>query len=169
MIKELFNQDDIAPFFAILGNAEFELFNEKIPEHHDWLQQKTDQLLYCKTRFFGIYTVDKTAAGIASVRIDLRPPGVCNNWHSAEIMQIGVRADLKHKGYGTQLLQYIQGQLDAVYCLYLHTYPADYDVIAFYGKNGFMPVGLVPDFYGPELEGKLYLRKVLPIKKQSNA
>jgi ribosomal protein S18 acetylase RimI-like enzyme len=165
MIKELFKQDDIAPFFAILGNAEFELFDENDSEHRAWLQKKIDQLLFCQTRFFGIYTEDQLIAGIASVRIDQRPPGICNNWHSAEIMQIGISTPLKKMGYGTQLLQYIESQLDSVYCLYLHTYPADYDVIAFYGKNGFMPVGLVPDFYGPGLEGKLYLRKVLPSKE----
>jgi ribosomal protein S18 acetylase RimI-like enzyme len=162
MIKELFTQEEIAPFLAILGHAEFDTFNILNTEHHAWLQQKIAQLLFCQTRFFGIYTADHIEAGIASVRIEQRPPGICNNWHSAEIMQIGVASELKHQGYGTQLLQYIETQLDSVYCLYLHTYPADYDVIAFYGKNGFMPVGLVPDFYGPALEGKLYLRKVLP-------
>ena len=37
----------------------------------------------------------------------------------------------------------------------------EYDVIAFYGKNGFIPVGILPDVYGPKNEGMLYMRKVI--------
>jgi hypothetical protein len=41
------------------------------------------------------------------------------------------------------------------------TYAADYDVIAFYGKNGFIPVATIPDVFGPKAEGNAVLRKVL--------
>ncbi|CAH1056056.1 hypothetical protein PAECIP111894_02209 [Paenibacillus pseudetheri] len=41
------------------------------------------------------------------------------------------------------------------------TYAEVYDVIAFYGKNGFVPVGTIPDVFGPGAEGNTILRKIL--------
>jgi hypothetical protein len=41
------------------------------------------------------------------------------------------------------------------------TYGEDYDVIAFYGKSGFIPVAMLPDTYGPHLEGNVFMRKLL--------
>ncbi|BCL77025.1 hypothetical protein JHS3_27610 [Jeongeupia sp. HS-3] len=163
VIRKLNTLADIEPFFPMLGYAEYSEFDLQNPAHLSWLRQRIDRLLYCGAQYFAILAEDNSPYAIASVLIDERPIELGGHWQSAELMQMAVAAELRKQGYGSQLLQYICAEMKThrVYSLNLHTYPADYDVIAFYGKNGFMPCGLVPDHYGPELEGKLYLRKVL--------
>jgi ribosomal protein S18 acetylase RimI-like enzyme len=163
MVKVLHQLDDIEPFLPLLGHAEFSLFALENDAHRHWLLNKIDRLLYCGAQYFGIFSTHGKPLGIASVLVEPRPADLCGGWQSAEIMQIAVVETERKQGLGSYLLQAIEAHVRElrVSCLYLHTYPADFDVIAFYGKNGFMPTGLVPDFYGPGLEGKLYLRKVL--------
>ncbi|XZG69702.1 GNAT family N-acetyltransferase [Chitinibacteraceae bacterium HSL-7] len=163
MIKTLHCLDEVEPFLPLLGHAEFSLFDLANAEHRQWLTTKIDRLLYCGAQYFAIFDAQQQPLAVASVLVEPRPASLCDGWQSAELMQIAVREDQRKCGWGSQLLSAIEASVRSqrVSCLYLHTYPADYDVIAFYGKNGFMPTGLVPDFYGPGLEGKLYLRKVL--------
>ncbi|AOY01144.1 N-acetyltransferase [Jeongeupia sp. USM3] len=163
VIRELNTLAEIEPFFPMLGHAEYSALDLQNPSHRGWLRQKIDRLLYCGARYFAIQTGSNPCCGIACVLIDERPIELGGHWQSAELMQMAVADGLRKQGYGSRLLQHVCAELKThrVYSLNLHTYPADFDVIAFYGKNGFMPCGLVPDHYGPELEGKLYLRKVL--------
>jgi ribosomal protein S18 acetylase RimI-like enzyme len=78
-------------------------------------------------------------------------------------MQMGIKEEHRNKGYGSKMLQYIERYLKSkkVYCLYMHTYASDYAAVAFYGRNGYIPRGVVPDVYGPNLDGMLYMSKAL--------
>ncbi|WP_449603560.1 hypothetical protein [Paenibacillus sp. Marseille-Q9583] len=64
---------------------------------------------------------------------------------------------------GGILLQHVEEVVKSrgAYCLLMLTYAEDYDVIAFYGKNGFVPVATIPDVFGPGAEGNTILRKIL--------
>jgi hypothetical protein len=42
-----------------------------------------------------------------------------------------------------------------------HTYASDYTVVTFYGRNGYVPRGVVPNVYGQKLDGMLYMSKAL--------
>ncbi|WP_148715732.1 GNAT family N-acetyltransferase [Chitinolyticbacter meiyuanensis] len=162
-IRTLTTLPEIKPFFPMLGHAEYSAFDLQNPSHSAWLQTRVDKLLYCGAFFFAMFSDYNRPCAIASVLIDERPIELGGHWQSAEIMQMAVSEELRKQGHGSRLIQHIcmEMQKQRVYSISLHTYPADYDVIAFYGKNDFMPCGLVPDHYGPNLEGKLYLRKVL--------
>jgi GNAT superfamily N-acetyltransferase len=48
-----------------------------------------------------------------------------------------------------------------VFCMYIATYAADTDTIAFYGRRGFAPVAVLADMYGAQDEGQVYMRKRL--------
>ena len=163
MIKPLTTIAEIQPFFPLLGNAEFDSYDNNNAEHLAWLTSRVDQRLYCGGQYFGAFSPDLQPLGAIAVQVEARPGGLLENYLNAEIHQFAVDARQQRQGIGSSLLQYMETQLrqQKVYCMYLHTYPADYSVIACYGKNGFMPVGLVPDVYGPDLEGMLFLRKVL--------
>lgn len=162
-IQKLNTLADIQPFLPILGNAEFDSYSSANIDHRDWLTRRIDQRLYCGGQYFGAFGDDMQPLGAIAVQVEERPCGLLDDYLAAEIHQFAVAADQQRQGIGSALLQHLESQLrqQKVYCLYLHTYPADFSVIACYGKNGFMPVGLVPDVYGPELEGMLFLRKVL--------
>ncbi|WP_157315050.1 GNAT family N-acetyltransferase [Chitinibacter sp. GC72] len=162
-IEQLPDLAAIRPFLPLLGHAEFTLYDGNKPEHSRWLITKIDRLFYCGAQFFGAVGEQGEPIGIISVLIEPRPADLCGGWQSAEITQLAVAPERQKQGIGSQLLLQLEAALrgQQVYCVYLSTYPADFDVIAFYGKNGFMPTGIVPDVYGPGLEGKLYLRKVL--------
>lgn len=162
-IKPLETITAIIPFMPLPGHAEFDSYNHADPAHRGWLTERIDQHLYCDTRFFGATAEDGTPLGAIAAWVEPRPPGILEDYPCAEIRQFAVAAGHRRQGIGTKLLQHLEAELrqQQVYCVYLHTYPADYDVIACYGWNGYMPTGLVPDVYGPGLEGMLFLSKVL--------
>jgi hypothetical protein len=41
------------------------------------------------------------------------------------------------------------------------TYAGSSQTVSFYVKNGFCPVAVLPDVFGPKAEGMIYLRKLL--------
>lgn len=153
----------IEPFLPLIGYAEFTAYNHQCSEHQQWLMTKIQRQLFCGAQFFGARDQAGTPAGAISVWLETRPSDLCGGWQSAEIQQVAVSPQQQRHGLGSQLLRTVEHWLAGqnVYCLYLATYPADFDVIAFYGKNGYLPSGCLPDVYGPSLEGKLFLRKVL--------
>ncbi|WP_176706688.1 GNAT family N-acetyltransferase [Paenibacillus hemerocallicola] len=89
----------------------------------------------------------------------------------AELLQIGVSRGCKRSGSGTKLLRHAEEVVRSrwAYCLFIMTYAEDCDVIAFYGKNGFVPVATLPDVYGPGLEGKCVYAEHFAVGRGSTA
>lgn len=142
--------------------AELETLSIDNPEDRAWITNKLGKLEAAGCEFFGIFCNDKLI-GFATILIEDRPAAACDGYGACELLQIGIKAEFRNDGYGSKLLQYIEQYLKAknVYCLYMHTYAPDYPVVAFYGKNGYIPRGVVPDVYGPKLPGMLYMSKPL--------
>lgn len=156
-------QDEIDNFYELIGEIEYSLFNAKNEEHLHWLKNRIDRLYYNGAEFFGAFNEKREILGIITILIDVPPQGINDGYNSCEVIEMGINKDVRNNGYGSQLLGYAENYAKNknVYCMYMHTYAGDYDVIAFYGKNGFVPVGIIPDIYGSKNEGMLYMRKII--------
>ncbi len=128
-------------------------------EHVSWLKKKISSFFSRGMVFFGLY-YEEDPIGYAALDINEQPgfPNV-----KAELHQIGIQNSLRRKSMGTMLLTHVENYAreKGVYCMLMSTYAADYKVIAFYGKNGFVPVATIPDVHGPGDEGIVYMRKIL--------
>jgi GNAT superfamily N-acetyltransferase len=156
-------QDEMDMFYELMGEVEYSLFSTKNEKHIKWLKKRIDRLYYSGADFFGGFNDVGQPLGIITILIDEAPEGINDGYNSCEVIEMGISKEARNKGYGSLLLNYAEeyAKSQNVYCMYMHTYAADYDVIAFYGKNGFVPVSMLPDVYGPKNEGMLYLRKVI--------
>ncbi|BBH24505.1 hypothetical protein Back11_58500 [Paenibacillus baekrokdamisoli] len=158
------SETEIEPFLDILAELEHVNLDRSNPNHEQWLRRKIGSLFSRGTMFF-VYQdpLDEQLYGIISVLHEEAPEGISALGARAEVMQMGVSKDSRRRGIGSLLLQHVEkvSRGRGVYCLLMMTYAEDYDVIAFYGKNGFIPVANLPDVYGPNLEGNVFLRKVL--------
>ena len=156
-------QDEISIFYELMGEVEYSLFNVGNKKHLEWLKRRIDRLYYNGAKFFCGFDEEGSALGIITILIDEAPDGINEGFNSCEVIEMGVIKGIRNIGYGSKLLKYAEkyAKEKIVYCMYMHTYAGDYDVIAFYGKNGFVPVGILPDVYGPKNEGMLYMRKVI--------
>lgn len=142
--------------------AELETLTMENEEDEAWIRRKMSRLEASGAEFYGAFEKDNMI-GFATILVEDRPEGACRGYGACELLQIGIRHEYRNHGYGSSMLSHIESELRTrkVYSIYLHTYAEDYDVIAFYGKNGYIPRGVVPDVYGPDLEGMLYLSKTL--------
>jgi ribosomal protein S18 acetylase RimI-like enzyme len=129
-----------------------------------WIETKLKKLEASGSEFIGLYEEQKLI-GYATILIEDRPSAACDGYGACELMQIGIKEEYRNRGYGSKILEYIEHYLQSkkVYCLYMHTYASDYSVVAFYGRNGYIPRGVVPDVYGPNLDGMLYMSKALKV------
>lgn len=142
--------------------AELETLSINNSKDKEWIENKLKKLEASGSEFFGLYE-EQHLIGFATILIEDRPSAACNGYGACELMQIGIKEEYRNKGYGSKMLQYIEQYLKVkrVYCLYMHTYASDYSVVAFYGRNGYIPRGVVPEVYGPDLDGMLYMSKAL--------
>lgn len=142
--------------------AELETLSIDNPDDRAWITNKLRKLEASGCEFFGFFYNDKII-GFATILIEDRPAVACDGYGACELLQLGVVPEYRNNGYGSKILKHIERYLMAknVYCLYMHTYAPDYSVVAFYGKNGYIPRGVVPDVYGPNLDGMLYMSKPL--------
>jgi GNAT superfamily N-acetyltransferase len=156
----------IEPFLPLIGYAEFTAYDHQRAEHQQLADHQNPAAAILRGTIFWrsrCHWCTCRSNFSLSVWLETRPSDLCGGWQSAEIQQVAVSPQHQRQGLGSQLLRTAENWLAGqnVYCLYLATYPADFDVIAFYGKSGYLPSGCLPDVYGPGLEGKLFLRKVL--------
>lgn len=142
--------------------VELEALSIDNPMDRAWIIKKLSKLEASGCEFFGCFC-DGKIIGFATILIEDRPAIACDGYGACELMQLGIRNEYRNKNYGSKMLQYIENYLKSkkVYCMYMHTYASDYSVAAFYGKNGYIPRGVVPDVYGPNLHGMLYMSKPL--------
>jgi len=159
MIKEVLIED-INKFYDLMAEIEVgNHFDFDNPKHVDWLKRKINVRFSEGTRFYAFYLEDGTPVGIAGLLIN--ESLFCPN--NSELKDIGIYPQFRRKGYGSELLKYTEelSRKASVYCMYMYTYAAEWQTIAYYGKNGFVPIANLPDVHGPGNEGHIYLRKVL--------
>jgi len=168
MIKEI-QEDEFAPFFELMAEVECgKHFDFNNRNHIKWLKKRISIHFFQGTKFFGYFTEDNSPMGFAALLIDEGPEGVSCFGQKCELLDIGVIPQHRGKGIGSELLKYVEEYAEklGVYCMYMSTYARDYDVIAFYGKNGFVPVATLPDVHGPNDEGIVFMRKLFERLKE---
>jgi GNAT superfamily N-acetyltransferase len=163
MIREI-QPDEIFKYFYRLA-AEIECgnhFDFSNPNHDRWLRRQIDIHYYRGARFFALFLDDGTPAGFGALLIAEKLENAAYSGQTSELLEIGVLKEFRGKGYGKLLLDYTEeySRSKNVYCMYIKTWAKDYNVIAFYGQCGFVPVATLPDVNGPGDEGDIYMRKV---------
>jgi GNAT superfamily N-acetyltransferase len=163
-IIKLVCEHEIEPYLDLLAEVEHIKLDRKNPNHEQWLRRRI-QSHFERGALFYAYHEDELsdAFGIVAVLHEEAPNGIPALGARAEVLDIGVCKDHRRKGIGGILLHHVENIVKGrgAYCLIILTYAEDYDVIAFYGKNGYVPVATIPDVFGPGAEGNTVLRKLL--------
>lgn len=163
MIKEIF-EDEFNPFYDLMAEVECgNHFNADNPDHIKWLKKRISIYYYRGTRFFAMFDETGIPLGVCGVLIEEGAEGVNCQAQKSELVAIGISKEHRRKGLGSVLLKYAEdfSKNAGVYCMFMSTYAAAYNVIAYYGKNGYTPVATLPDIHGPGNEGMVYMRKIL--------
>jgi ribosomal protein S18 acetylase RimI-like enzyme len=165
IIRDITAEDVFRHFYKIAAEVEcgnhFDFTN---PRHDEYLRRKYDRYEYCGDRFFAAFLKDGTPVGYAILEVE---DGLENTGNvfagKTELLSIGIVSEFQGHGYGKQLLEHAEeiSRQTGAYTMYISTYAKDREVIAFYGKNGYVPVATLPDVHGPGDEGMVYMRKIL--------
>lgn len=150
----------LEPFLPLLGEIESgSHFDEENPRHLEWLRFKLDAHLARGTRYFGQLGGSNSPLGVLGVVIDHKL--FCGP--TAEIVDIGIIASRRGNGLGRALLEFAVDlvQPSGASSIFVRTYAGDEGVIAFYGRNGFHPVAVIPGTNGVHDEGTIVMRKTL--------
>jgi GNAT superfamily N-acetyltransferase len=156
-------EGEFAPFMPLLSEIECgEHFSGTNPEHVAWLRHKIRAYMACGTRFFGYCSQTGEAIGIVGILIERKL--FCAP--TAEIMDIGVTQAYRRSGLGTKLLNdaLAVAKEEGVQIVFARTYAADTGTIAFYGRNAFYPIAVIPGTNGPTDEGDIVMRRHLSEK-----
>lgn len=158
-IREL-SQTQAEAYLDVIGEAEMGRFYKPSEEdHRSWIRVTMGRYFAQDARFFGAFAEDGEPLGYAALLVDDTPGFRCK----AELISFGMALAHRRKGAGSKLIDHITEVCQdlGLYCIITSTYAGDAGAIAFYCRNGFTPVALLPGVYGPRDEGQLYLRKLL--------
>lgn len=164
MFRELDQRAVENEFLDLMAEVECgDRYDPAHPGHVRWLRDRIRRRFACGARFFGAYLDDGTPVGFTAIEVEPRMDGVPYTGQYSEIVAIGVVANHRRHGHGSELLEFSEQHArdEGAYCLYVATYAGAHDTVRFYEENGFSRVATLPDVHGPRAEGKAYLRKVL--------
>jgi GNAT superfamily N-acetyltransferase len=159
-IREV-EEPNLGPFFDLMGEVEagshFDPANE---EHAAWLRERIGRHRGNSVRFYGLYGDHADPLGIIGILIE---DYINIDWRLGYITDLGVIAQHRKHGFGSRLLQFAVelAKRERCYCLYVDTYAGSSDNVAFYARNGFVPVATLPDQNGPGDEGQVWMRQLL--------
>jgi len=162
MIKQIDKNELLNSLFDLVAEVEFgNHFDKNNTGHIDLLKDNLDRDISSGAEIFGYYEEEANKPiGFITTVVKERLYHITE----CEVLEIGVIKELRNKGYGSRLLQFIEEHhnKENIYCVLVKTYAADFRVIHFYGKNGYVPVSVIPDTQGPGDEGTIVMRKRLP-------
>jgi len=167
MIKQIDKKELLNSFYDLVAEVEFtDNFDKSNKSHVDLLNRYIDRNINNGAEIFGYYE-ENSGRPIGFVTSVIYRH-LHTSYSECEILEIGVIKELRNKGYGNRLLQFIEEHhnKENIYCVLVKTYAADFRVIHFYGKNGYTPIAVIPDTQGPDSEGTIVMRKRLPITKK---
>lgn len=159
MIREVF-ESEIEPFLGLLAEAEAGTHYDKgNPAHVSWLMEKVHRHYGRGVRFFGLFEGAR-AVGVIGLLVETH---LQHNWGLGYITDLAVDSDSRRRGYGSRLMEFVDEEARRMncYCVYVDTYAADVRNVAFYTRNGYVPVAVLPDANGPGDEGQVWLRKLM--------
>ena len=160
MIKKISEDEVLSTFLSLVAEVECgDHFNITDPEHVEYIKRKINRYTNMGAEFYGYFSEDKQPIGF----ITLMENEHLAHLNDCEILEVGVMSDSRNRGYGSALLKYSEGiaRKRNVYRIYVTTYAGDDRAIHFYGKNGYVPVAVIPDTNGPNDEGDIIMRKIL--------
>jgi len=162
MIKKIDKNELLNSFFDLVTEVEFgDHFDKRIPEHVALLDNVVRKHVACGCEIFGCYEEESNSP------IGFITTVVYNHLHTdkaeCEVLELGVVKEFRRKGFGSRLLEYNEKYRDKekIYCILIKTFSGSFDTIYFYGKNGYVPVSVIPDTQGPGSEGTIVMRKRL--------
>jgi len=164
MIIELSESELKNIFFDLFAAVECgDYFDPQNHQHVSWLDERIHAHFTRGARSFGSFLASSQPVGFAVLLIEKKLEGADWSGQSAELLDIALYPQYRGKGFGSELLAFVSriAAEAGVYCLYACTTASDCDVVAFYGRNGFVPVAVLPDVHGPGNEGNVYMRKLL--------
>jgi ribosomal protein S18 acetylase RimI-like enzyme len=159
-------QEELLRYFYKLA-AEVECgnhFDFTNPRHEQWLRRKHAVYEFQGARFFASFLEDGAPVGYGVLLIEEPLENVNQVFgQKTELLAIGVSSDFRGTGHGKELLDYAEefSRKIGAYTMYISTYARDYKVIAFYGRNGYVPVATLPDVHGQGDDGLVYMRKII--------
>ncbi len=156
-IDEL-KEGKLEPFMPLLAEIECgSHFSDGDQKSESWLRQTINSHIARGTRYFGY--ISKAGDALGVVGILLVKKLFCAT--TAEIVDIGIVNTYRRCGLGTNLLNYAVNfaREEGAYAVFARTYAADIDTIAFYGRNAFYPVAVIPGTNGPIDEGDIVMRR----------
>jgi len=151
---------EMEPFTSLLAEIECGThFSDGNPEHVSWLKHRIDSHTARGTRFFGCRTELGEILGIVGILMQrkLYCPA------TAEVVSLGVVSAHRRCGLGTELLNHALdvARAEGACAVFARTYAADTNAVAFYGRNAFYPVAVIPGTNGPADEGDIVMRRTL--------
>lgn len=164
MIHEIDEAAMRTTYFPLLGEIEWSrYFKPDNPHHVEWLSNRLTCYLTRGARYYACHRDDGTAVGIFGLILEKAVPEIPWTGHKAELVDIGVYAEYRRQGYGTQMLAHAEGiaQSRGYPCIDLLTSAPDPRAVHFYVKNGYVPTAVIPDAYGPGTWSELWMRKML--------
>ena len=161
MIREIDQTEIERHFFGLMAELECgNHFKADDPGHVDWVRKRINLRFAQGATFHAYFLPDGTPVGFITILLDQGPGSFRGK---LEILDFGFLPDYRGKGYGTELLRHVEDfavKMGAT-SLYTSTYAREHRVIAFYGRNGLVPVATLPDVHSPGDEGMVYMRKKL--------
>jgi GNAT superfamily N-acetyltransferase len=164
MILDINMEELFEHFYKLVAQVEAgEHFDFHNPQHVAWLRRKVNSHFCRGARFFAYFLEDKTPVGFAGLLTNEPLDDTVDFGRWTELLEIGVLAEYRRRGYGKMLLEYAEAlsRKTGAYCMYIVTYAREHGNIAFYGRRGYIPVATLPDVNGPGDDGNVYMRKII--------
>ena len=131
---KILNLADLEKLSKIFGEAQHALFNPSQSDHNAWAQDMAARHLARGTTFWSGF-IDRQTVGFVGLLLDKQPNG--KNREFADLTHVGVRRDLRGKGYGSALLKHVESEAVSrgVRVLEVQT---NTDTMSFYEKSGYV-------------------------------
>ncbi len=150
----------LEPYFPLLG--EIEGGSHVVPgdpDHDAWLRARIGAHVAGGARYYACADDSARPVGIMGLVVKRK----LFSAPTAEVVDIGVAAPHRRGGLGSKLLAFAVAlaEADGASAVFARTYAADTDTIAFYGRNRFHPVAVIPETNGLNDEGDIVMRRRL--------
>ncbi len=158
MIRPMNKSELLESLYDLVAEVEFgDHFNKADKSHTDMLGNRVNAYFDNGCEVFGYY--EKDTGELTGYIMTVVKRGLLSN--DCEILEIGVKNQFRGKGYASELLKFVEAHhsKDQLHRIVVQTYAADFEVIHFYGKNGFVPISVISGTNGPLDEGTIVMRK----------
>lgn len=159
--EEQFKKDFMPLIIDLWYGDKFDPDNQ---QHNDWIQRKIHATFVNFGAAICVYSDNGESIGYLWYQHDTGIEGVAFSGKAAHIIQMGLYEQYQRQGIGTMLLDDVCRRIkgNGGECLYTDTYANDnLQPMAFYIKNGFVPIAYHIGLNGANDWGQVYFYKKL--------